>query len=147
MTHNSQRSNERFKPPGSNKSAPHKRGAQRFKSVHDRDKGGNLHTPYFGRSKGEETRTHSNTPTSKAPDGAENYMVVCAEGEKVVPESNIRSSVGTDDSKGIFDIDPRLREVERDVGPIDELEEVCIDERDTTKVIKIRKNLEAAVRT
>ena len=30
---------------------------------------------------------------------------------------------------------------------MDELEEVCIDERDTTKVIRIRKNLEATVRT
>ena len=36
--------------------------------------------------------------------------------------------------------------MERDVGPMDELEEVCIDEQDTAKVIKIGKNLEAAVR-
>lgn len=153
-------------PLGSNKSAPHKKGAQHLKRVHDRDNGGNLHTPYSGRSKREKTRT---IPTSKALEGAENYMVVCAEGEKmakgmdtnpgdhrkgnapndhaqVVPEGNIPNSGGTDNSEGRFDIDPRLGEVERDVGPVDELEEVCIDEEDTTKVIKIGKNLEAAIR-
>ena len=36
--------------------------------------------------------------------------------------------------------------MERDVGPMDELEEVCIDEQNTAKVIKIEKNLEAVVR-
>ena len=64
----------------------------------------------------------------------------------MVPNSGIPSSVGTDNSEGRFDIDPRLGDVERDVGPMDELEEVCIDEQNTAKVIKIEKILEAVVR-
>ena len=43
---------------------------------------------------------------------------------QVVPNSGIPSSVGTDNSEGIFDINPHLGDVERDVGPMDELEEV-----------------------
>ena len=65
---------------------------------------------------------------------------------QMVPSSGIPSSVDTDNSQSRFDIDPRFGDVERDVGPMDELEEVCIDEQDTAKVIKIGKNLEAAVR-
>ena len=68
---------------------------------------------------------------------------------QMVPSSSIPSSVSTeyDCSQSRFDIDPHLRDVERDVGPMDKQEEVCIDEQNTAKVIKIRKNVEVVVRT
>ena len=124
--------------------------------MHDRDKGGHQHTPYSRRSKREKTGTI-------LAKGAENYTVTCTKEEKVanemdtnpgeapndhnqmVPDGNTPDSVGINNPDSRFDIDPRLGEVERKIGPMDELEEVCIDEKDTTKVIRIGKNLEAAV--
>ena len=52
MTHGSQQSSEKYTPPGSRKSAPHKKGAQYFNNVHDREKEGRLDTLYLGLSKG-----------------------------------------------------------------------------------------------
>ena len=83
MTHSSQRSDKKPKPLESDKSAPHKKGAQLFKKMHDRDKGGHQHTPYSRRSKREKTGT---ILAPKALEGEENYTVTCTEEEKVANE-------------------------------------------------------------
>ena len=45
------------------------------------------------------------------------------------------------------DIDPFFGDLDREVGPMDELEEVPIDEHDTTKVIKVGKISEVSQST
>ena len=57
ITYSSQRSYKKFEPLENNKNTPHKKGAQLFGKIHDRNKGDHQHTPYSRRSKREKTGT------------------------------------------------------------------------------------------
>ena len=39
-------------------------------------------------------------------------------------------------------MDPRFGDFEENVGPVEDLEEVQLDEKDPTKIVKVGRNLE-----
>ena len=44
------------------------------------------------------------------------------------------------------DLDPRFGDFEESIGPVEDLEEVQLEEKDSTRVVKVDKNLETTTK-